>query len=125
MRCLFSYVFYLIGRTELNINEQELRPAAAQWFFMSALTGRYTNSPESTMESDLAMLREVTTGQEFLARLRSACEVSLTNDFWEVTLPNDLATSSARSPSLFAYEASLVLLDAPALFSQLRVAGHA
>ena len=74
------------------------------------------------MESDLAMLREVTTGQEFLQRLRSACDVSLTNDFWEVTLPNDLATSSARSPSLFAYEASLVLLDAPVLFSQLRVA---
>ena len=119
---LFSYVFYLIGRTELNISEQELRPAIAQWFFMSALTGRYTNSPESTMESDLATLREVTTGQGFLERLRSACDVSLTNDFWDVTLPNDLATSSARSPSLFAYEASLVLLGAPVLFSQLEVA---
>ena len=119
---LFSYVFYLIGRTELNVSEQELRPAIAQWFFMSALTGRYTNSPESTMESDLAMLREVETGQDFLAKLRSACDVSLTNDFWEVTLPNDLATSSARSPSLFAYEAALVLLEAPVLFSQLRIA---
>ena len=119
---LFSYVFYLIGRTELNIGEQELRPAIAQWFFMSALTGRYTNSPESALESDLAMLRDVTEGQEFLSKLRSACAVSLTNDFWDVTLPNDLATSAARSPALFAYEASLVLLEAPALFSQFKVA---
>ena len=67
------------------------------------------------------MLRDVTTGQAFLARLRNACAVSLTNDFWEVTLPNELATSAARSPSLFAYEASLVLLEAPALFSHFKV----
>ena len=118
---LFTYVFYLIGRTELSISERALRPVIAQWFFMSALTGRYTNSPESALESDLAMLRDVTTGQEFLARLRNACAVSLTNDYWEVTLPNELATSAARSPSLFAYEASLVLLKAPVLFSHFKV----
>ena len=118
---LYTYIFYLIGRTELRIGERELRPAIAQWFFMSALTGRYTNSPESALESDLAILRDVTSGQEFLARLGNACAVSLTNDFWEVTLPNDLATSAARSPSLFAYEASLILLEAPALFSYFKV----
>ena len=118
---LFTYIFYLIGRTELSIAERELRPVIAQWFFMSALTGRYTNSPESALESDLAMLRDVTSGDEFLARLRNACAVALTNDFWEVTLPNDLATSAARSPSLFAYEASLILLEAQALFSHFKV----
>ena len=118
---LYTYIFYLIGRTEFSITERDLRPVISQWFFMSALTGRYTNSPESAVESDLAMLRDVTTAQEFLARLRNACAVSLTNDFWEVTLPNDLATSAARSPSLFAYEASLILLEAPALFSHFKV----
>jgi hypothetical protein len=45
-----------------------------------------------------------------------------TNDFWAVSLPNDLATSSPRSPSLFAYHAALVLLDARALFSKIKVA---
>ena len=118
---LFTYIFYLIGRTEHGINERDLRPVIAQWFFMSALTGRYTNSPESALESDLAMLRDVTNGPEFLSMLRNACAVALTNDFWDVTLPNDLATSAARSPSLFAYEASLVLLEAPALFSRFKV----
>ena len=118
---LFSYVFYLIGRTEFHMADRELRPAIAQWFFMAALTGRYTNSPESALESDLAMLRDVAVGEEFLAKLRNACAVSLTNDFWEVNLPNELATSAARSPALFAYEAALVLLDAPALFSQAKV----
>jgi Schlafen, AlbA_2 len=46
----------------------------------------------------------------------------MTDDFWSIALPNDLATSSPRSPSLFAYNAALVLLDARALFSKLKVA---
>ena len=119
---LYTYTLYLIGRTELKMDKHNLRQTIAQWFFMSAVTGRYTVSPESKMESDLAMLRDVTNSQEFMARLRQACNVTLTTDFWEVTLPNELATSSARSPSLFAYEAALVLLDAPVLFSNFSVA---
>ena len=119
---LYTYVLYLIGRTEFSISEHTLRQIIGQWFFMSAVTGRYTGSPESRMESDLGLLRDVSTSEEFITRLRQTCNVSLTNDFWEVTLPNDLATSSARSPSLFAYEAALVLLDAPVLFSNTKVA---
>ena len=119
---LYTYVLYLIGRTEFSIPEHTLRQVIAQWFFMSAVTGRYTGSPESRMESDLGLLRDVSTPKEFTTRLLQTCNVSLTNDFWEVTLPNDLATSSARSPSLFAYEAALVLLDAPVLFSDTKVA---
>lgn len=119
---LYSYVFYLIGKTEFDIADSELRTAIAQWFFMSAITGRYAGSFESTAESDLAMLRGAADGDEFTRRLKRACDVALPHDFWEVTLPNELAASSARSPSLFAYEAALVLLNAPALFSKFKVA---
>ena len=118
---LYAYTLYLIGRTEFRVQEHELRPAIAQWFFMSSITGRYSSSPESTLESDLAMLRDAATGEDFIKKLRHVCNISLTTDFWEVTLPNELATSSARSPSLFAFEAALVLLDAPVLFSNFRV----
>ena len=121
---LYAYTFYLIGRTELRVAEHTLRRVIAQWFFMSALTRRYTGSAESQMEADLAMLRDVTTPEQFTARLRQACSIALTGDFWDVTLPNELATSSARSPSLFAYEASLVSLDAPVLFSKSSVAAR-
>lgn len=118
---LFSYVLYLIGRTEYSIPEYKLRAIIAKWFFMSAVTGRFTGSPESAMEFDLARLRGVETGEEFIAKLNAVCEVTLTNDYWAVTLPNDLATSSSRSPSLFAYMAALVLLDARAMFSKLKI----
>lgn len=119
---LFSYMLYLIGRTEYKVAEFELRRVIARWFFMSAVTGRFTGSPESAMEFDLASLREVDTADGFVKTLSRICDITLTTDFWAVSLPNDLATSSPRSPSLFAYQAALVLLDARALFSKIKVA---
>ncbi len=118
---MFSYTLYLIGRTEYKVDEFVLRRVIARWFFMSAVTGRFTGSPESAMEFDLARFREVDKAEDFVAILNQVCEITLTNDFWNVTLPNDLATSSPSSPSLFAYHAALVLLDAKALFSKNRV----
>ncbi len=118
---LFCYALYLIGRTELKVEEAALRKAIAQWFFMSAVTRRYTSSPESTFESDLAILRGVTQPHEFVSRLQQACTIQLTDDFWGITLTNELATSSTASPALSVYEASLILLDSPALFSDAKV----
>lgn len=118
---LFSYMLYLIGRTEYNVNEDRLRRTIAQWFFMSSVTRRYSGSPESAMEFDFAKLRDVDTSEEFLSMLNQVCNITLTNDFWAVSLPNDLATSSSQSPSLHAYHASLVLLDTKALFSRVKV----
>lgn len=114
---LFTYVLYLIGRTEYKVAEHELRRAVARWFFMSALTGRYTASPESRLEFDLARFRDVKEAAGFIQVLDSVCDSELTSDYWTTTLPNELATSSPRSPSLFAYYAALVLLDAKPLFS--------
>lgn len=119
---LFSYMLYLIGRTEYKVPEFDLRRVVARWFFMSAVTGRFTGSPESAMEFDLARLRDVDSSDDFVKTLSHICDITLTNDFWAVSLPNDLATSSPRSPSLFAYLAALVLLDARALFSKIKVA---
>ena len=118
---LFSYMLYLMGRTEYGVDEFRLRNIIARWFLMSSLTGRFTGSPESAMEFDLARFREVKEGDEFLNILERACDMPLTEDYWKITLPNDLATSSPRSPSLFAYNAALVLLEARALFSKSKV----
>ena len=119
---LYSYVLYLMGRTEYGVDEYTLRRAIACWFFMASITGRYTGSPESTMEFDLARFRDIHAGDEFVRTLEQVCDQTLTEDFWKITLPNALATSSSRSPSLFAYYAALVLLDARILFSHTRVA---
>lgn len=118
---LYSYVFYLLGKAEFGLSENELRRAISRWFFFASLTGRYTNSPESALESDLIQLRDVKDSAGFLAFIDKNIAAQLTDDFWKVTLPNDLDTAASRSPSLMAYIAALCLLDAKVLFSGLNV----
>ncbi len=120
---LYSYVLYLLGRYDFGVDSHALRSIVARWFFMSSLTGRYTDSPESQMESDLARFRGAGTADDFVSVLDGIARDALTEDFWAISLPNALETSSARSPYLFAYYAALNLLDARVLFSEMRVAG--
>lgn len=119
---IFAYALYLIGIVDFAAPRDQARQAIAEFFFMAHLTGRYTSSPETVFEFDLAQLRGVTNADEYLAQLRSMCTTSLTNDFFEINLPTSLATSAARSPSRSAYQAALIKLDANVLFSPMRVA---
>lgn len=114
---VFAYQLYLLGRTEYDVEGFKLRNAIARWLFMSLLTGRFTSSPESRMEQDLAELRELKTADQFLARLAAVEFGTLTDDYWTKTLPLDLATSAGRSPALFGFYAAQTLLGAQALFS--------
>jgi hypothetical protein len=121
MTLLYAYTLILIGRRDYRVEDFTLRNLLARWFFMTALTGRYTNSPETVMEQDLSRLREIKDATGFVAFLNRIISDTLTEDYWNITLPNELATSAARSPSLFAYHAALSLLDARVLFSKMKV----
>lgn len=57
---------------------------------------------ENVMDADLNRFKNLASGAEFLAILDRLIASELTNDFWSITLPADLATSSARNPQLFA-----------------------
>lgn len=118
---LYAYIFFLIGKEDYHMNLFDLKKLIGKWFFMSSITGRYTGSPETVMEMDLARLRSITSAEEFKAVLEEIIDSQLTTDFWEITLPMDLSTSSSTSPSLYAYYASLYILDAYGLFSKLKV----
>jgi hypothetical protein len=109
---VFAYSLHLIGRSRIGAEEYKLRRTIAQFLFMSSLTGRYTSSAESQMEFDLAQLRNVKSPDDFHGIINDICASTLTNDFWSITLPGDLATSAARSPSMFAFFAALNVLDA-------------
>lgn len=117
----YTYILYLIGRIDLKVTPSTLAWVIGRWYFMASVTSRYTGgSPETLMERDLAALRGVETGDEFLAWVERVITSELTSDFWTVTLPSRLDTSSATSPLLFSYLASLNLFDARALFSKKR-----
>ncbi len=118
---LYAYIFFLIGREDFRVDLYELKKLISKWFFMSAITGRYTGSPETAMEIDLARLRGVDNANDFKQVLEEIITAQLTANFWEIRLPLDLATSSSTSPSLYAYYASLYILGAKGLFSKLKV----
>lgn len=115
----YTYILFLIGRIDLKVSPNTLAQVIGRWYFMASITSRYTGgSPETLMERDLAALRTVMKADEFLAWVEKVITAELTTDFWKVTLPSRLDTSSATSPLLYAYLAALNLLDARVLFSK-------
>jgi hypothetical protein len=118
---LYAYAFYLIGRDRFKMPEHSLGKLIGRWFFFTSLTGRYTASPESVMDADLNRVKNLRDWGQFAQVLNDVMKTELTQDFWNVTLPAQLETSSARNPQLFAYIAAQVLLGAPVLFSYRKI----
>ena len=120
---IYAYVIWLIGRRDMGLDLKTLRGVMARWFFMSHTTGRYTSSPESQLEADLGRIAALPQGdaEGFCAELNRIIAANFTRDYWDISLPNRLDTSSPRSPALFAYWAALNLLDAELLFSPMRI----
>lgn len=118
---LYAYVFYLIGRNRFGLPEHRLQKLIGRWFFASSLTGRYSSSPETVMDGDLNRLKEAKDSDSFMAILEEMMANELTNDFWTVTLPANLESSSARNPELFAFIAAQNHLGAPVLFSHKKI----
>ena len=118
---VYSYLVFLIGRKDFGIDYKTLRTVLARWFLMCVLTSRYTGSAETQVEKDIRRFSEASTGTEFLATLDQIIASQLTPDFWETTLPDQLAWSGGYIPAMFAYFAALNLLGAKVLFSNLTV----
>ena len=121
MTIVYTYAMWLIGKIDYCVDPYYLREIMARWFFMVALTGRYTSSPEGRMEQDLALLRGIDTAEGFVKILDQQINAIFTRDYWEVTLPNELETAAARSTGQFAFYAALCLLDANVLYSKMKV----
>lgn len=120
---IYSYTMWLVGKTRFGLDYAPLRSIIARWFFMVHTTGRYTTSPESSIESDLRRIErlESNEGSAFVLELERIIRSNFTGDYWSISLPAALDSSSSRSPALFAYWAALNIQDADALFSDVRV----
>ena len=120
---MYVYVMWLIGRIDFNVEIKVLRNVIARWWFMAHTTSRYTNSPETQIESDLKKLKGIPKGDAtmFCELLNHIITDTFTPDYWEIALPNRLDTTSNKSPSLSAYWAALNILEAEVLFSQQKV----
>jgi hypothetical protein len=120
---LYSYALWLIGRVDYQVPLDQLKEIIARWFFMAHTTGRYSGSFETRFEADVARLAGVPAGNAdgFVATLDQVINDTMTPDYWSITLPNELATSAAKSPALLAYIAALNVHDADILLSSSKV----
>ena len=84
---------------------------------MTTVTFLYSGSTESTVEGMFADLRDVKTPDEYVKYLEDFIAGRFTDDYFNVTLPKDLATSSTSSPAWLGYIAAINVLGTPMLFS--------
>ena len=120
---LYSYLFWLIGKQDFWIKDDELQRLIARWFFVAHTTARYTSSPESVIDADLRRIEELPPGdgQAFCDLLDGIINSTFTRDFWDITLPSRLDGTGHKSPALSAYWAALSILNAEVLFSHTGV----
>lgn len=114
---VFCYVLYLIGKYDYKVPPIELNKIIKKWIFVSTITLFYTGSTESEVKKQFADLKSVKTAKEFISYLESVISTRFTDDYFNLTLPSDLMSSSANSPSWYGYLAALNVLGTPMLFS--------
>lgn len=86
-----TYGLFLIGKYKFNIDYKNLNRVIGKWFVFSQLTQRYSYSPESSYEQDLVRFRKENV--DFLQTLENIMANELTNDYWNITLPERLISS--------------------------------
>jgi len=117
----FTYAFYLYGR-KLGLDFQELEKFVGSWIYFSILTSRYIGSPETTFEGDLHELKKEERKEYFITAYKRIINSNLTEDFWEITLPNEtLVSSYPRNPAYLVYLMILNKENAKVLFSEVRI----
>ena len=114
---IYGYVWYLMGKYQYHVGPLELRKVITKFIFMSLVRQYYGLAPESSVERNFADLRDVKDAQGFVDYFNKEVELNFTEDFFTKTLPDDLHSSSAISPSWYGYIASINALGTPMLFS--------
>ena len=100
----FAYNLYLTLRGDKSVPATDVKRWVQRWYVMSVLTGRYSGSPESIMDRDMRCIAD----QGFIPFYEEIAASRLADTFWDVTLPQDLATTSMRSGAWMVYVASQV-----------------
>ena len=102
----FAYILYLV-LTGINEEPSKIESYIRKWYVMSVLTGRYSASPESSIDFDI---RQIDT-QGIEKYLDDVVSAELSEAFWAAGLPQQMNTSVASSPYFKVYLASQVKMN--------------
>lgn len=108
----FAYYLFLKLSDDSSIPKNQVKRLVQKWFVLSTLTGRYISSPETAMSRDIRNIEE----KGFLTFFNEIERSVLPDTFWEVTLPQNLETSSVNSPAFNTFLAAQINLNKNSLF---------
>jgi len=102
----FAYIIYLTLRAQ-GKPAAEIESAVRRWYVMAMLTGRYSGSPETTIDYDIRQIQE----KNFDSYSKTVFKGELSDAFWNTMLPQAMDTSSASSPYFRIFLAAQVKMN--------------
>jgi hypothetical protein len=109
----FAYILYLKLRS-IGYNPARIESLVRKWFVFSILTGRYSGSPESTIDFDIKNIASENMDQY----VTNTLDAELSDAFWDLVLIQRLNTSSVNSPFFNTYLAAHCKSNTKGLFSK-------
>lgn len=109
----FAYNLYLTLKEDGSIPSTDVKRWVQRWYVMSVLTGRYSGSSESIMDRDMRGIAD----RSFVSFYNEIAASQLSDNFWSVTLPQSLTTTSTRTGAWMVYVASQVRAADNTLFT--------
>ncbi len=109
----FAYTIHLLLQESKDIPVAERKRIVQKWYILSVLTGRYSSSPESAFARDIRQINEM----GVRAMLKSMEDAILSENFWNVAIPQNLAMSSTNNPTYLVFLASQVYFNDISLLS--------
>lgn len=117
-----TYAITLIAKHRFGITGEELQRVAKRWFFMAILTQLYTGNFESVFEQELNAIKDLEDADAFREWMDAEIGARLTDDFFDVTLPNEYNKNRASGPSWNGFLAAQVVLGSRIMFGTGTVA---
>lgn len=100
----FAYALYLMLASKKDVNVSEVKRIVQKWYVLSVLTGRYSSSPESAFYRDIKLINEV----GVVKTLENIEAATLSENFWNVAVVQNLAYTSTINPTYLVYLAAQV-----------------
>ena len=108
----FAYTVYLLLQ-ESDVPVAERKRIVQKWYVLSVLTGRYSSSPESAFARDIRQITE----QGVPSMLKSIEDAVLSENFWNIAIPQNLTMTSTNNPTYLVYLAAQVYFNDISLLS--------
>lgn len=109
----FAYALYLRLIKDQSVSVSEVKRIVQRWYVLSVLTGRYSASPESAFYKDIRQINEIGA----INALKSIEDATLSDNFWDVRVVQDLSYTSTINPTYLVYLAAQVAGNDKSLLS--------